>query len=74
MGLIYTTNSWRGGSKNSTYHNEYHDDGDTVRKVKVHEFKFFDGRENTWEREEREVDSWRHDDPSMPDWLRELLG
>ena len=73
MGLIYRTNDWDGYSKNSSYHNEYYDDGDTVTKVKVYEFKFFDGRENSWEREETVVDSWSHDDPSMPDWLRDHL-
>ena len=74
MGLIYRTNSWKGGGKQSSYHNEYFDDGDVVRKVKVHLFKFFDGHENSWERDEREVERWKRDDPGMPGWLRKLLG
>lgn len=56
MGLIYKTNSWKGYGKQNTYHNEYFDDGDIIRKVKVHLFKLFDGRENSWEREKKR---WR---------------
>ena len=48
MGLIYRTNSWKGSGKQSSYHNEYFDDGDVVRKVKVHLFKIFDGYESSW--------------------------
>ncbi|MBR1828330.1 MAG: hypothetical protein IJ781_02295 [Atopobiaceae bacterium] len=74
MGLIYKTNSWKGYGKQNTYHNEYFDDGDIIRKVKVHLFKLFDGRENSWEREEKVEEAWARDDPNMPDWLRKLLG
>lgn len=74
MGLLHRTQSYDGYNKHERYHNEYVDDGERVRKIKVHEFKFFDGRENSWERDETETDSWSHDDPSMPDWLRRKLG
>lgn len=74
MGIIYKTRSWKGYGKNESYHNEYVDDGDKVRKVKVHLFKFFDGHENSWEREETVTDSWSRDDPNMPEWLRKILG
>ncbi len=73
MGLVYRTNSWSGYGKGDSSHYEYFDDGETVTKVKVHEFKFFDGHENSRERDEKEVASWSHDDPDMPDWLREKL-
>ena len=73
MGLLHRTRSWDGYGKNNHYHNEYVDDGESVRKVKVHEFKFFDGHENSWEREETVTDMWSHDDPSMPGWLKDKL-
>ena len=40
----------------------------------MHLFKFFDGHENLWKRDEREVERWKRDDLGMPDWLQKLLG
>lgn len=70
---IYTTKEWKGCGRQSYYWNEYRLEGDTVYKYKCHRQKFFDGRENNWEEEERLIDSWIIDDPEMPDWLRRYL-
>lgn len=70
---VYQTNEWDGYGKHNHYHNEYRVDGDEVTKVRVHRQKFFDGDENTWETEEKVIDSWDKDDSSMPGWLRQYL-
>lgn len=44
-----------------------------VTKYKCHRWKFFDGDESTWEREEEEVDSWSVNDPNMPEWLHQYI-
>ena len=58
MKNIYTTNEWKGYGK---------------QNYQCHRQKFFDGHENNWETEEKHVDSWKKDDPDMPDWLRSRL-
>lgn len=70
---IYSTNSWKGGSKNSSYRYRYDDEGDEIVKYKEHNYKYFDGDENVRESKDTKVDSWAKDDPSMPDWLKDKI-
>ena len=73
MKTIYRTKEWNGYGKQNYYHNEYRTDGDTVEKVRCHRQKSFDGRESSWDRDERVTDSWKTTDSSIPDWLKNLL-
>ncbi len=66
---IYTTKEYKGFGKQNYYWNEYRQEDDNVEKVNCHRQKLFDGHENNWNYEEKVVDSWKTNDPSMPEWL-----
>ena len=70
---IYVTNEWSGYGKQNYYHNEYRLEGGEVCKYNCHRYKFFDGHESDWEKEESLEESWALDDPNMPDWLHKYL-
>ena len=72
--LIYKTQEQPGYGKQKNYHwNEYRLEGDTVVKYRCHRYKFFDGRESTWEYEESEEESWKTNSPYFPEWLKNYL-
>ena len=73
MKTIYRTNRWKGYGKQNYYWNEYRLDGNTVKKIKCHRQKFFDGDENVWENSESLVDSWKKNSPELPEWLKQYL-
>lgn len=70
---IYSTNEWNGHGKQNYYHNEYRKENDEVVKYSCNRHKHFDGHENDWVESETRRESWKLDDPNMPDWLRKKL-
>lgn len=73
MKKIYVTNEYKGYGKQNYYRNEYRLENDRVDKVKVNRRKSFDGKENSWSKSERVIDSWNVNDSSMPGWLKKFL-
>lgn len=71
--VVYKTNEWKGYGKQNYYHNEYRREGDVVEKYKCHRQKFFDGKENNWEKSEELIESWNIGDPNLPEWLNDYL-
>lgn len=69
---IYETKTWK-GRKNSYSWNEYHLKNNVIEKFKCTMSKFFDGKENTWSKTERKVDSWKIGTDHMPVWLDALV-
>lgn len=70
---IYRTKEWKGYGKQNYYWNEYRQEEDTVYKYTCHRQKFFDGKESSWDRDEKLVDFWNTDDSNMPAWLKDYL-
>ena len=71
--LIYSTNEWKGYTKNSYYSNEYWLEDGKVVKYKCSREKHFDGDENEWISDKRMEASWETDDPTMPEWLNNYI-
>lgn len=73
MKTIYSTNEYKGHGKQNYFHNEYRTNGDVVEKVRCQRQKFFNGHENNWETSRRVIDSWKTDDPNLPEWLKNKI-
>lgn len=73
MSTIYITNSWSPYSKGPKYWNEYRLEGNRVVKYRCSSIKYFDGKENIRESDDKEVESWELNDPNMPEWLKNYI-
>lgn len=71
--VVYVTNEYKGYGKQNYYYYEYRLENNVVKKIKCHRFKSFNGDENEWIENEKEVESWKIGDENMPDWLVERL-
>jgi len=73
MKTIYTTREWKGYGKQNYSHYKYKQEGKEVFKYLCRRFKFFDGKENSWEKTEKLIGSWKTNDSSMPEWLHKYI-
>lgn len=73
MSTIYVTDQWNGFGKQNYYWNEYRSISGEVVKYKCNKRKHFDGDENAWTVSEEMVESWKIDDPNMPEWLKQYI-
>lgn len=70
---IYITREQKGHGKHEYYWNEYRLEEGVIVKYRCYRRKFFDGNENTWDEDEKVLESWTIDNPNMPEWLRQYI-
>lgn len=69
---IYTTNEWPGYGKQNFYHNEYRLEGNEVVKYLCRRYVLSGDKDRNLQ-EEKYTESWKLNDPDMPDWLKDKL-